>query len=76
MGRGVRQGDPFSTFLFFNLTEEHNAMLNLLVDKGLLSGYDIKALNAHLSSFKLISSLKVNLCKSLLIKVSSIFKIH
>jgi hypothetical protein len=76
MRRGLHQDDPFSSFLFFIVTEEQNVMLNSLVDMGLLSGYDIKVLKAHLISFKLIISLKVNVYMSLLIGVSSIFKIH
>ncbi|GJS85194.1 kinase-like domain, beta-lactamase/transpeptidase-like protein [Tanacetum coccineum] len=51
MGRGVRQGDPFSPFLFILAAEGLNVLVNEAVDKGIFDGVDVgreKILVSHL----------------------------
>ncbi|MCH80340.1 cysteine-rich receptor-like protein kinase [Trifolium medium] len=101
-GRGLRQWDPLSPFLFLMAAEELNVMLKAAVDGGLYKGYlmgdtldqqvhishlqfaddtllvgekswaNIRVLKAILILFELISGLKVNFHKSLLIGVNII----
>jgi len=46
--RGLRQGDPFSPFLFLIAAGGLNVMMKVLVDVGLFSGYKVGAQN-HIS---------------------------
>jgi hypothetical protein len=100
MGRGLRQGDPLSPFLFLIAAEGLNVMLKASVDSGLFKGYqigadanssvhishlqfaddtlivgekswaNIRVLKANLMLFELISGLKVNFHKSMLVGVN------
>jgi len=44
----LRQGDPFSPFLFLIAVEGLNVMMKALVEAGLFSGYKVGA-NNHVS---------------------------
>lgn len=42
LGRGLRQDDPLSLFLFLIAAEGFNVMLNATIHAGILSGYNVR----------------------------------
>lgn len=49
MGRGLRQGDPISPFLFVLATEAFNQMMKIVIDKGFVKGLKVGSGEVNIS---------------------------
>ncbi|GAU45931.1 hypothetical protein TSUD_100080 [Trifolium subterraneum] len=66
---GLRQGDTLSPFLFLLAAEDLNVLMKALVENNLFTGYS-EALWSILVLFELMSGVKVNFNKSMLVWVN------